>query len=233
MFVPDPAEAITDILDVAGARTFVAFPATVERYDADTRTVDVRPGLLGLHYDLTGEKSTEELPVIPHVRVVRFRAGGFRIDAPSKKGDGVLVVCCDRDPSAWFDTGEPSDPGDERYHGLQGAVAIAGLFPSSQEGADPGHLVISCDDGPTIHVKPTEVVIEGASIKLTSSDVQLGGAGDYAALASKVDQNFQTLATLLTSLAVVGTAAGGLAVTGTASGTFSPAPVAATKVKAE
>lgn len=170
-------------LDALKAEMHVAFPATVVSYDATERTVDVRPGLVRTFYDEAGEKQTEELPVIPSVRVARFRCGGFFIDAPLAAGDGVLVICCDRDPSAW--SGDPVDPGDEGLHGLQGAVAIPGLAVSERE--NPAGLTMGAESG--------------AVIEITSGTVKLGAtdASEAVALASKVAANFSALVQAITA----------------------------------
>jgi hypothetical protein len=84
--------------------------------------------------------------------------------------------------------------------------------------------------GATISMGPTTISVTAAGVTISSATaitfmapmvttMPVGGTPDYAAMASKVDQNFNAIATLL------GT---GLAVSGpTASGTFTPSPVAA------
>jgi len=95
-----------------------------------------------------------------------------------------LIVFAESDLGAWRDSGQDSDPGDERRHGLAGAVFIPGLDTVARALVDAGtgHLVVGKDGGPAIHID--------------ASFVQLGAAvGQFIALANLVQTALNTIVT--------------------------------------
>ena len=196
------AEAIRQILDGQRTELHTAMPGTVVSYDASAQTADIRPGL---HDE---DETRETLPILPSVPVAWPRSGNFFIHAPLAQGDGVLVIFCEADINAWLGGSTSSDPGTPERHGLSGAVAIPGLFPSAEPigSADATHPRIGKDDsykiefnGDQIRVGGTENIalargldalfdaISGAGV--TSGD---GGAAFKAAIlaALAVDPNW-------------------------------------------
>lgn len=199
----------------------VSMPAKVESYDADAQTVDVVPQLNRSLPDGQGNYSTEKLPKLAAVPVCFPRAGGFFVSFPIQAGDFVLLVFSERNIGAWLATGEQGDPGDVGMHTLDGAVAIPGVYPSSEALGDASDTdMVLGKDGTS-----------GAQIKITSSEVHLGGGANYVALANLVNDRFSTLRTAFNShIHAVAAAPGNSAVPTTPLGAF--ADVAASKVKA-
>jgi len=113
--------------------------------------------------------------VIPNVPLAWFKAGGFVISAAPAAGDAVTLLAYDMDPSAYRSSGNQSDPIDASRH--SGAYWIALPFDITDVGApgDPGsNLVLGQPAGIQIQINGTNIV--------------LGlGAGDFVALASKVN----------------------------------------------
>jgi len=107
----------------------VSLPGVVVSYDKDTRTANIQPAVDRL-LPLADDPDTdvpEKLPVLQGVPVCWPCGTNFAILGELSAGDPVLLVCQDRDISAWRDTGKRSVPGDNSMHSWASAVAIPGL----------------------------------------------------------------------------------------------------------
>jgi len=127
--------------------THVALPGRVESYDAAKIAVNVKPLIKRGFVDEEGNRSTEELPVIPGVPLVFPGAGAYRITFPVKPGDLVLLVFSEASLDKWKDLGTVVDPNDDRRNELIDAIAIPGL--RSFKNADPASedaFVIEADE---------------------------------------------------------------------------------------
>lgn len=165
-------------LDARLRNLHVAMPGRVERYISDRDAVDVQP-MLQRHVPSSDPDelppTLETLPVLPAVPLVRPRGAGFFLGMPVAAGDYVLLIFSERDIGQWRATGSISNPGDQRMHGLQAAMAIPGIFP--------------VDDGPSsVNNNAIEIgKVDGSfRVTVTASRMEVGGASDAAALASKV-----------------------------------------------
>ncbi len=110
----------------------VALPGTVVSYNAGSRTATIRPGVHRLVPSIDDEDVdvTEEVPPLQDVPVCWPMGRGFAFaDVSLSAGDPVLLICMDRDASAWRRTGAPAEPEDARQHHWGSAVAIPGLAP--------------------------------------------------------------------------------------------------------
>lgn len=116
----------------------VALPGIVVSYNAVTETATIKPAISRLVQteDEPEEDEPEELPAIPDVKIIWYRARGISIAPPISSpgllpGDPVLLVCCDRDISSWMQSGAVSEPDDYRSHSWGNAVAFPGLTPTA------------------------------------------------------------------------------------------------------
>lgn len=185
---PTLADVIDFYLANDRAELHVAVPGRVQSYDAAAQTVVVEPQTKKVSRDADDTRIVDTLPVLPAIPVSWPRGGGYFLSMPLEAGDGGLIVFTDTDIGAWRDSGQVADPGDERRHGLGGAVFVPGLEPVARAltGAGTGHLVVGKEGGPAIH-------IDGFT-------VQLGAAGgDFVALANKVDQVITDILTAATA----------------------------------
>jgi hypothetical protein len=150
-------------------------PGQVLSYSASKQTADIRP-LLKTHVETDDERVlAETLPDIFEVPVSFPRGGGYYMSFPIQVGDTGTLIFCERDISQWRRTGQVSDPGDVRTHGMGGAVFLPGLHSAEDALGDADGTVLSFGkDG-------------GIQIKVTTTQMQVDGAADAAALASKVD----------------------------------------------
>ena len=180
-------DAITSrLLDV-----HVALPAVVESYDASKQTCEATPVVKRTVFDEAGEKIQEELPKITNIPVIWPRGGGFFATLPLEKGDHVILLFNEAAIGPWRDSGEISEAGDLRRHGLGYPVALPGIAPDSSPIADARNdAAVIGKDGSTaqVAITDTEIVIgKGAVEKLARADrviASMKAAADAGALAA-------------------------------------------------
>jgi protein gp138 len=132
----------------------VAYPGRVESYDRATNSCSVQPVIKRGYLDEPGDRAVEALPVINHVPVAYFRAGGFAIHASLSPGDYVLLVIASGSLDKWLRGGGVVDPGDDRRGNLTDAMAIPGIFPLGDaiDGTSDDHMTITAPSGGEIRI---------------------------------------------------------------------------------
>lgn len=164
-------EAITSrLLDV-----HTSLVARVDSYDASTQTCECTPVVKRTISDENDEKIQEQLPKLSNVPVQWLRGGGFFCSLPLQKGDHVTLMFQESAIGQWRDSGEISDPGDLRRHGLGYPIAIPGIAPNSGKLADAGsgNAVLGLDgDDAQVHITPGGEIHLGknASEKMARAD---------------------------------------------------------------
>jgi hypothetical protein len=115
-------------------------PGNVVSYDSATETATIRLGVHRLVPSWGNEEvdEVEELPALVSVPVAWYRARGVSIVGDLGPGDPILVVCCDRDISAWRRSGAPAEPDDSRVHSWSSAVALPGVQADVEGFEAPG-----------------------------------------------------------------------------------------------
>jgi hypothetical protein len=113
--------------DAQLADLHVALPARVEKYYPTKLAVDVKPLLRRADVAEDGARTTVEYPVIPSVPVLFPGSGAYRLTFPITKGDLVLLVFAETSIDKWLRVEKLLDPGDDRRHSLNDAIAIPGL----------------------------------------------------------------------------------------------------------
>ena len=225
---PTLAQVLDQFITSRMANLHVSMPGIVQSYDKATQTVEVQPAIKNVYLDEDEVEQSENLPLLVDVPVAFPRAGGFFVSFPIVKGDSVLLVFGERSMDQWQGTGKVSDPGDLRRFSLSDAVAIPGVFPSTDalQDAHGDNMVMGKDGGAQIHMKPN------GEVHLAEEN-----AADFVALAAKVKASIDALQvahdthTHITTATVGPSAVPGiLAPTTTLVGT--QADPAATKVKA-
>jgi hypothetical protein len=121
-------DAIRAAIEAGQRQSHTNLPGIVVSYNAATKRADVQPALNRLvPTEIDGEFTSEKLPVIPDVPVMWPAGGGSWFQGDLLPGEGVLLVCCEADPSEYLRRGSVSDPADVRRASLAHAVAIPGL----------------------------------------------------------------------------------------------------------
>ena len=108
-----------------------ALPGTVEAWDPETQTADIRPAVPGR---LPGSSPTKPLPVLKDVPV--FLPRGLESQCTISPGDACLVIFSDYPLDAWL-TGDDTAPTPDRRHDLSDAVALVGFRIHTNNGGDP------------------------------------------------------------------------------------------------
>lgn len=215
---PSLAELLRQTADARLGDVHVALPGRVLSYNATTQTADVEPQVKRAIRADDGSKLLEDLPVIPSVPVAFLQAGSFFITFPLAAGTTGLLIFNERSIDTWRATGRSSDPGDQRPHGLSGAVFYPGLAVAADAIAG----------------------LPGGAMVVGGTEIRLGGVGasDFVSLSSIVAIELTKIVAAGTAaaLAVVGGdggAAAWAAFNASLSGAGFPASTSATKVKAE
>lgn len=209
------AEVLRLALDGRIAQLNTAMPARVESYDHTTQTARVKP-LLKRAVPTPEEGYTlEELPEVHRVKVIHPGGEDWALHLPLKTGDTVQLVINQWDLSEWSRTGNASAPADRRTHSLANAVAFPGLRADAK--AITG----------TSATNATLKHAGGFAVTFTPTGIQIGGASDALALASKVDAEINKIWAFLTTSAVT-PIDGGTAFKVSATTALSATPVAPT-----
>ncbi|MFZ5440455.1 MAG: Gp138 family membrane-puncturing spike protein [Myxococcota bacterium] len=162
--------SLAQLLDLVMRRRLgdvhTAIPARVERYDAETQTIDAFPLLKQRVETEDGSFEDWELPVVPHVPVCWPGGGGFRLTFPLAEGDTVLLVFAEGSLDRWQKLGGLQGTDGRRHH-LSDAVAVPGLHHdgAAWKGAAIDAVTLGKDEG-------TQVVVKDGVVLL--------GAGDAA-----------------------------------------------------
>lgn len=136
------AEALAEFVSDRLRRVNTVLPGRIESYNPTTGKAEVRPLLREKYAD--GE--VVEPPVIANVPVVFPRTAAASITLPVARGDGVLLLFCQRSLDTWLSTGGMANPDDVRMHSLSDCIAIPGLVPFSVGGTGETDLVIQRGD---------------------------------------------------------------------------------------
>ncbi len=168
--------ALPRVLDAAVSNRIralhVAMPAKVLSYDSSTQKISAQPLIQRGYRDESGERQTEDLPVINNVPVCFPGAGAISITWPIAAGDTVLLVFSDFSLDRWLERGGVVDPGDDRAHTLTDAIAIPGLrdFAHPADGVHATALVI---DAPLIHAGGTSSLAKVSELNNLENRVRI------------------------------------------------------------
>lgn len=244
---PDDLEVLMAWLEQHSLSTHTAFPGQLQNYDPVKQVADIIPLIRHPVPQPDGSYVQEELPVLPHVRVIFPRSAGFFLAFNLHDGDTVLVICCEGD-IAGFTTGRGPRVRDLTRHSLSHAVAIPGFVPhanalrrlpalDSQIGMMMGS---DAEDGPRIVIRADGVVeiTKGSSVSVkidADGIVHLGGASadQFVALANLVTNQLSALKTAISGAATAPSDGGAVFKANILAALSSwPESVAATKTKA-
>jgi hypothetical protein len=175
MITPTLPEVLRTALESWQRDLHTALPGKVKSYDAATQTAEVIPLIKQATPRKDGGIEENAIPVIPNVRVLWPRAGGFYIHFPMAAGDYVLLVFNEAAIGHWrAGGGTPSPAGDLTRHGLSHPYAIPGGWPDQDAFSDaPG-------DHGLIAVAP------GQYLRVTQAGAE-SEEGDFVALKSAFD----------------------------------------------
>lgn len=161
---------IKDVVRESLAKTHTCFMAEIDKVDLEQMTADIYP----LHKIKYRNGKIEELKKIRKVPIAHPNTSDFYIRYPYKKGDMVMVACCERGIDDVIATGSKQPEKGTRKHSLDDAVIIGGLTPFTQPlpSNDADGIVIAhknsntkiyIDDSGDIEIKGNNVKVEGGS----------------------------------------------------------------------
>lgn len=129
----------------------VMLPAMVQSYDKDLQCVTVQPLIQDGELDpITGERVARTIAAVNDVPVSFYGAPRARITFPISKGDLCMLVFSSSAVTRFFlgKGGGAIDPGDDRRHDINDAVALFGLhtFGAVPTSAPDDAMVVHVDD---------------------------------------------------------------------------------------
>jgi hypothetical protein len=136
--MPTDADEVVAYVEDALRRVNTALPGKIDSYDPSSGKASVQPLLREKYAD----GQVLDLPIIPNVPLVFPRTAAASITLPVARGDGVLLLFCQRSMDTWLSSGGIANPDDIRMHSLSDAIAIPGLVPFSIGGTGDTDLVI-------------------------------------------------------------------------------------------
>ncbi|MBW1812136.1 MAG: hypothetical protein JRJ39_00310 [Deltaproteobacteria bacterium] len=95
---------------------------TVQAFDAVTQTATI-----SVNYKRKVGELFVEYPLLLDCPVVILSGGGGYLTFPVATGDTCIVLFCDRDIDAWFDSGQILAPNSDRIHDLSDGIALVGI----------------------------------------------------------------------------------------------------------
>lgn len=189
-YLPSPAERInpslarwlkqtSDIMQMLR----VAVPGQVQAfYPGPPAAVDVVPSINENVLSGTGDRgqlsistASTQLPLLSHIPLFVYGAGGWSITQPVQQGDECIVLFCDLAIDVWFQNGGLKNrTSSSRRHSLSDGIAIAGLrsTPRGLENYSTGSLQIRSDDSSVV------IDLASAGITVTSPKVTINTTGD-------------------------------------------------------
>lgn len=121
---PTDAELIRTALDSRLLSLHTSMPGRVVAYNPLLKTADVLPVIKRAVPTSDDDIAHEELPVIHNVPVEWPGGGGFAMQFPVAPGDHVWIIFSEAATAQWRLTGQVSEPGDLRRHDLSYAMAL-------------------------------------------------------------------------------------------------------------
>ena len=95
---------------------------TIQEFDAATQTATI-----SVNYKRKVGKLFVEYPLLLDCPIVILSGGGSYLTFPIATGDTCIVLFCDRDIDAWFDSGQILAPNSDRIHDLSDGIALVGI----------------------------------------------------------------------------------------------------------
>lgn len=121
---PTEAELLRSVIESKLVDVHTSIPARVVKYDATTQTADCEIVVQRAEIAEDGATAIETYPIIPNVPVGWPSGGGYSLQFPLAKGDGVWLVFSEAAISGWRQTGEVSPPGDLDRHDISYPIAL-------------------------------------------------------------------------------------------------------------
>ncbi len=134
-------------------------PGRIKTYDSAKRKASIELLIQQRDY-IRSELKVTDYPVINEVPVWMPGCGGVRLKFPIKVGDDVIVMFAARSIDRWLKAGGKVDPGDDRHHDINDALAIPGLH-------DFAH---ASDAGTMIEIDDSEIKCGGSNKLVTRAE---------------------------------------------------------------
>lgn len=152
MIEPTEAELLREVIESRLADVHTSIPARIVSYDADKQVADCEIVIRRAEQTDSGSVVHEDYPVIPNVPVGWPSGGGYSLQFPLEKGDGVWLVFSEAAIAQWRETGELSAPGDLDRHDLSYPIALPCARHDGQPLPQGSDALLTVPSGGTLSV---------------------------------------------------------------------------------
>lgn len=178
-------ESLERIFDYKMGRIHTMLPGFVNSYDPAKQTATIQP-VFAEYYELEdGTKEKQSYPAIPNVPVLFPRAGGYYVHPPLKRGNVVMLICCQRSIDDWYQTNGAQEviPEDLRKHHPSDlfALVMGGTARNKIDNLSGENLMMGHEDG-ALRVRFTP-----AEIQIICDAIRIGTEAGALALAKAQD----------------------------------------------
>lgn len=196
--IPDVKFVLDRLAQTIKAEINCVSIGTIKSFDADGQTATI-----SINYkrivkgvvDAGGGQSTDRVidyPLLINCPVVVMTGGTGGITFPIAAGDTCIVLFCDRDIDAWYDTGVTSSvPNSERMHNLSDGIAIVGIRSKANPIAsyEAGKVKVFNGAGFVTIDESGNITVEGAAVSVSGATVTIGGDSEVNISAPAVNIN--------------------------------------------
>lgn len=139
---------------------FGGMPGVIVDYNPTKRTASVQPSILRARLGEDDQRIATPLPILLDVPVIMFGTAKVRVKLTLTKGDPVLLLFMGVSLDRWKKLGTGVDPGDDRRHDYNDAIAIPGCI-------DPAH---ASEDAVVLEFTSTEIRAGGTEPLVTRAE---------------------------------------------------------------
>ncbi len=185
-------------------------PGVVDSFDPATQQVRVKIAMQQLMQD----DQLLPYPTLVSVPLMVYRAGGYSVTLPVKKGDTVAVFFSERSLTLFIQYGKTeSAPNESRFFDLADGYAIPGIFPKTNalSGYNSDVLEIRSDDGSVkikIDADNSEIFFDNGTATFSLKNGKLtidNGTAEVVDLVSQILQQLSTETVIIPSGSSAGT----------------------------
>lgn len=168
----DPHERGVRHLNGRLAQVWTSLPGIIQSFNDAEQTVVVQPSIRAVVFDINGQPTNVDLPLLLDCPVQFPAGGGFTLTFPVKDGDECLVVFSARCIDAWWQSGGVQNQAVLRMHDLSDGFALLGFssLPRVIGAISTSATQLRSNDGSTfVEVGPSEITLQAVTVNINAT----------------------------------------------------------------